>query len=229
MLNKTRFIIATASIVAIAASAVLPSFAATSTTGNGAPSGAHYNLNIHGVANPKTADMTGSDGHSIFVSLNGTSKIYLSEGATFNVLDANGTDANGAKFQLPNPDPDNDGTTTYSVLVKPLGKPGGSAKMTTCATYTTAGLDGVLGTADDTSEVLCSLGSVTVTRSKGKTTFTNVSKDLLYIYVDLNGDGVAERYNIFNSALQDYFWSYENNGLKLLQLRFYPIATNVTI
>jgi len=45
---------------------------------------------------------------------------------------------------------------------------------------------------------------------------------LLYISVDLNGDGTAERYNIFNDALQDYFWQYDNLGLKLLQLRCYP-------
>jgi hypothetical protein len=26
---------------------------------------------------------------------------------------------------------------------------------------------------------------------------------------------------LFNNCLQDYFWNYENHGLKLLQLRFY--------
>jgi len=31
------------------------------TTGNGAPSGAHYNLNIIGVSNPRTTPMTGGD------------------------------------------------------------------------------------------------------------------------------------------------------------------------
>jgi hypothetical protein len=28
--------------------------------------------------------------------------------------------------------------------------------------------------------------------------------------------------NVFNPCLQNYFWNYNNNGLKLLQLRFYP-------
>ena len=37
--------------------------------GNGAPSGAHYNLNIIGVENPKNSDMTGSNRHTIFVPL----------------------------------------------------------------------------------------------------------------------------------------------------------------
>ncbi len=64
-------------------------------------------------------------------------------------------------------------------------------------------------------------------RDKGKSTFTDVSRELLYIYYDLNGDGVNERYNLFSDALQDYFWSYDNNGLKLLQLRFYELPSTV--
>jgi hypothetical protein len=37
--------------------------------GNGTPSGPHYNLNILGVPRDKTADMTGNNGHRIFVKL----------------------------------------------------------------------------------------------------------------------------------------------------------------
>jgi hypothetical protein len=75
-------------------------------SGNGAPTGSHYNLNIIGVAKSKTADMDANHGHRIFVKLEGKSKIYLKEapeGESFQVLDANGTDGNGAKFQLPDP------------------------------------------------------------------------------------------------------------------------------
>jgi hypothetical protein len=64
-------------------------------------------------------------------------------------------------------------------------------------------------------------------RSTGKSSFTNVSKELLYLYADINGDGTVERYNLFDSALQDYFWQYDNNNLKLLQLRFYQVPTTV--
>jgi hypothetical protein len=28
--------------------------------------------------------------------------------------------------------------------------------------------------------------------------------------------------NVFNPCFQNFFWNYDNNGLKLLQLRFYP-------
>lgn len=197
-------------------------FAGVDKTGNGAPSGAHYNLNIIGT-NDKDAAMDGNNGHRIFVKLDGKSKVMLQEGDTFQVLDANGTDGNGAKFQLPNPDPDGDGTTTYSVYARALGKPGGSSKTTTCATG--PGVDGVLGTEDD--EEVCSIATLELERTKGKSKFENVSKELLYIYVDLDGDGVAERYGLFDEALEGYFWDYDNNGMKLLQLRFYEVSTTV--
>lgn len=185
----------------------------TKAGGSGAPSGSHYNLNIIGVPKGKTADMSGNNGRRIFMPLEGKSNINLREGA-FQVLDANGTDGS-ASFQLPNPDPENDGITIYSVYARALGKPGGSAKVNTCAT------DPVTG------EVYCSLETLVAVRGTGGSKFTNVTKSLLYIYADVDGDGVAERYNLFNDALQDYFWMYDNSGLKLLQLRFYEVSTNV--
>jgi hypothetical protein len=177
--------------------------------GNGAPSGAHYNLNIIGVPKGKTADMDGNNGHRIFVDLEGKSSIDLKKGDTFQVLDANGTGGSRALFQLPAPDPDNDGVTVYSVFARALGKPGGSSTTTTCATDPTTG------------DEYCSTESLISIREKGKSTFKNADRYLLYIYVDLDGDGTAERYPLFDDALEDYYWSYDNNGLKLLQLRFY--------
>jgi hypothetical protein len=182
-------------------------------TGNGAPSGAHYNLNIIGVQNDKTADMTGDSGHRIFVPLFGQTKIMLSEG-DFAVLDANGTDGR-AEFQLPSPDPDNDGETEYSVYVRALGKPGGMATMVPTAT------DPVTG------EVYASTLTTVLVREKGRSSFTNVSKTLLYVYADVDGDGIIDRVPLFDSRLQDFYWSYDNQGLKLAQLRFYEIPTDV--
>ena len=222
--------------------------ASVATTGNGAPSGAHYNLNIIGVPKDKTATMTTGDGHRIFVqlwggedavSLNGklsnqllkVNKIFLQPapaGESFQVLDANATDANGALFQLPA-----DVSATWTVWGRALGTPGGKANMTTCAT--TAGLDGILGTADD--EVICSMGTLSLDRTKGKQTFTNVSGDLLFITITVDPTtnatlatclGVTTTstvaVSLFNGCLQNYFWNYDNQGLKLLQLRFYPAA-----
>jgi hypothetical protein len=64
-------------------------------------------------------------------------------------------------------------------------------------------------------------------RGSGKPSFSDISKTLLYVYADLNGDGITERYPLFDDALRGYLWEYDNNGLKLLQLRFYPVSSNV--
>jgi hypothetical protein len=179
----------------------------------GVPSGAHFNLNIIGVPKGKTASGTGANGRVIHVPLAGSTKILLSEGE-FQVLDSNGTDGSAA-FQLPNPDPTNSGTTTYSVFARALGKPGGSSTTTTCATDVATG------------EVFCSVFTSVLTRSKGGSTFTNVSRELLYIFADVDGDGIAERQPLFGDGLTDFFWQYDNAGLKLAQLRFYEVPTTV--
>jgi hypothetical protein len=218
--------------VVVAAAPSLPASATHGDTGNGAPNGAHYNLNLIGVPKGKSAEMQGASGHVIFVKLDGNSKIWLCEagvdagceGATdFQVLDANGTDGNGALFALPNPDPDGDGTTVYSVFARALGTPGGRSITTTCATG--PGEDGLLGTDDD--ELVCSSIQLELVRDEGRSRFQNVSKLLLYIYADLNDDGSLERVSLFDEALRGYFWDYDNAGLKLVQLRFYPCATVV--
>ena len=112
---------------------VVPAYGGNEGNGNGAPSGPHYNLNIIGVPKDKSADMTDNNGHRIFLKLDDKTRIYLTE-CEYKVLDANGTDNDGAKFQLPRADDTNDGVTEYSVWVRVLGKPGGSAMITTCAT-----------------------------------------------------------------------------------------------
>ena len=85
--------------------------------------------------------------------------------------------------------------------------------------------DGVLGTADD--EEVCSIITLELSRDKGQSKFDNVSKYLLYIYADIDGDGTLERVSLFDDNLEDYFWDYDNQGLKLAQLRFYQCATIV--
>ena len=94
-----------------------------------------------------------------------------------------------------------------------LAKPGGSSTTTTCA----YDKDGVLVRSDE---------SMVLVRSAGGSKFTNVSKDLLYVIADIDGDGTTEKVPLFGDALQDYFWNYDNNGLRLAQLRFYETPTN---
>ena len=200
---------------------------AAAATGNGAPSGAHYTLNVIGVPKSKSADFDGGNGHRIFVGLGRTgaaanTRINLSVG-DFAVTDANGTDGTAA-FQLPNPDPDGDGTTAYSVYVRALGKPGGKATAQSCyedATGTWCAVDFPDG-----------VEPITLERSKGGSKFTNVSKDLLFVdYCTAwaaGDDGIpgteddecttVDQVALFSSDLADYFWGYDNEGLKLAQV-----------
>jgi hypothetical protein len=204
------------------ATGTLPSLTSTTTqairgqttTGNGAPSGPHYDLNIHGVVKGGSASID-SNGHDIFVPLEGKCNISLSPGS-FQVLDPNCLDGNAA-FQLPNPVASTTTTTittTYSVWVRALAKPGGSSSTTTCAT-------------DLTGTLVCSTAQfvTVVTRSNGKSVFSNATSSLLFVSQCINGQ--LTRTPLFASTLQNYFWSYDNNGLKLLQLRFYQLPTTV--
>jgi hypothetical protein len=218
-------------------------------TGNGAPSGYHYNLNIICVPKGKTADMTGTQGHTIFVPCADTTKINLIEGTDFGVLDRNGTDGS-ASFRLPPADtgvitdqpgvndectvynadgtvdedgiPDTgdyyvcgSGISVYSVFARALGNPRGTAAMMLCF-------------LNDIGEDVCSTtNQLTLDASGRPAKFANVTANLLYLY-NITIDGVLyKRIPLFSDVLQDYFWSYDNKGLKLLQLRFYHCTTLV--
>jgi uncharacterized protein (DUF2249 family) len=47
--------------------------------------------------------------------------------------------------------------------------------------------------------------------------------ELTTIYVDITDDDTDNpvRYNLFGNNLWEYFWDYDNSGLKLLQMRIY--------
>jgi hypothetical protein len=185
---------------------------AQAATGNGAPSGAHYNLNIIGVQKPKTGVDTTNDGHRIFVNLYGQgTKIWLKAGDSFKVIDADGTDGS-ATFQMLDPYPGTTTTATYNIYVRALGEPGGSSTLTS-------------GFVDEYGNYWYSLENVTMTRNKGKSVFSDKTLELTTIYVDITDDGVYNplRYNIFDNDLYNYFWNYDNNGMKLLQLRMYAV------
>jgi hypothetical protein len=210
--SRTRALLVACGALAACIVIAIPG-SATAGPGNGAPSGPHYNLNIIGVENPKTAPMDDTNRHMLFVPLQGSCKIGLAED-DFSVADGNCFDGDGAAFTLPDPDPDGDGVTTYSVYARALGKPGGSSVTTTCFT--------------EDGEEWCSTESMVLVRSTGKSTFRNVSRELLSLCLDTDDDGVCDtREFLFDRDLADYFWQYDNSGLRLAQLRFYPIPTDV--
>ena len=198
------------------------------TTGSGAPNGAHYNLNIIGVENGKNPNMNAGSGNVIFVGLGTgnttvTTNILLSQSfdSTFQVLDKNGTDGT-ASFELPAPG-------GYTVWARALGKPGDSAKVTTCASeVVTAGVA--------VTDTVCSTQNQVFVRGTGKSSFKNVTQALTTIVIDAVAEPAAFaacggttqasiRVNLFDPCLAGYFWQYANNGLRLLQIRFYPNST----
>lgn len=230
------------------------------TTGNGAPKAKLLGkLNIIGVKNVKNLNMEDKAvGNVIFVGLGRSgqadrTKIYLTEGEYFDVLDKNGTDGE-ASFMLPDPnlDPyliggDMNGVDTesaYTVVVRALGKPGGLATITTCADLLDPNFAGLLpgnlskeiknrieGTA------YCSVEQVPqtfTTRYTGKSEFMNVTAELLTIVfkieIEVEEDvfeTVYIRVPIFDDMLANEYWEYDNQGLKLLQVRFYDVPTDV--
>lgn len=217
--------------IAAFAIAAVPAFAQSANT---KLSGSHYNLNIQGKKTCAGDDLTGSNRHTIQVLLNYSdknyngvplvdldrrNKIFLSSGE-FQVLDGNACDSDGAKFQLPA-----DVATNWDIWARALAKPGGQATMTLC------GVDdmGTTSTADDV--IFCNTGDdvVTLKRTTGKPQWQNVTRELtqLTACVDLNSDGIVtadecRAVDLFASDLYQYFWDYDNAGLRLAQLRFYP-------
>lgn len=210
-----RFLIA---LAAFAATSALSTPLAFAGTGNGLPSGPHFNLNIHGVANGQ--GFSGQNQNDIFVPLNGSCKIMLNQSFTydFQVLQPDCVNNPTAEFSLPAPcaiSPTTglctSTTTYYSVYAKALGTPGGSSNMTTC------------GTDPTTNEQVCSLNAVMAVRGTGNSKYSNVSSCLLF----LTSPSTGAQTPIFSQNYQNYFWQYENDGLRLLQLRFYQVPSAV--
>lgn len=152
----------------------------------------------------------------------------------------------------------NDVTSAYSVFVRPLGKPGGWTTITTCADLLDSTFAGLLpgdiekyynrhpedATDPNTYCSIEQVGSEITLRTNGKdgkSTFTNVTAELLTIVfkvdvqtgVDVSDKPIIEtvciRVPIFDDIIENEYWEYDNNGLKLLQVRFYNCPTNVSL
>ena len=209
-------------------------------TGNGAPSGPHYNLNIIGVTNGKNPPLTGSNRHTIFVPLvsdQSTNEpdtlafdgapILLTQGA-FTVcdgnafdpaVDCNGNTVNklGAVFQLPCNNLNTLGLVvpctssgpgsiaSYQVWARVVGTPGGNGTITLCA-------------LDATNTTVCNTDEVLMRNKPNK--FTDITKTLTTL-VNVLGPSGTGNYPLFASGFSGFFWDYDNNGNKVLQLRFY--------
>ena len=172
-------------------------------------------------------------------------RINFQCGDSFQILDRDACDSNGAKIQVEcttAPDPLNpDGTQdviAYDVYMRVLGKP------STCMNIT-----GYAYQLDLDHSLWFETGTVYLNRSKGKSTFVKVT-DLFDVWwcdvrekigdVDANGnligdeDGICEtgeacectttpvELSVFNDIFDEYFWNILNDGTRLVQVRLYP-------
>lgn len=152
---------------------------------------------------------------------------------TWGVIDANATDGDGALLAVPDPCAGNDSTDgcTPRYQVYARARAGGSATITTCAEEDTV--------FDEFQDTWCGSNGVTLYPTKGRKA-QDVSTSLLYMTITVDDaldpelaacidpdadstDGLPDSYDVylFDRCFQNYFWNYDNNGLKNLELRFY--------
>ena len=208
---------------------------------NPCPGEKEYQVNLIGVPKEKNPDMTGNNGHRIFVPLWGKTNIYMTGdtdpatdglqcGDNFYVADANGTDLDGAKLVVPCTPVNVDSTdpgVCFDVYATPLGTPGGKAEVDVVCSFD----DTVIGELVQGSCEDVPLGQFDfkLERKSGQP----VQKDITpYLRAsgcfDEDGSGTCDQgektFNniwIFNlEALQYYFWEYDNQGLRVAMVRF---------
>lgn len=221
-------------------------FAGKNLKGNDLPEGWHYNLNIIGVPHGKDVPtMEGSNRHTIFVPLDESGEvepvqIYYIAGDDFQVLDGNATVDGEATIMVPHEyctdyNAGCDDLVAYDVFAIGLGKPhDGVTVVTANCEYTKK----VMSNPDSveyqnwvTCEDTLLMGSFEMTRTTRKPRRENITNIFRATgcldynennYCD-SGDLEFRRIWIFNiEELSEYFWDYDANGLKLMQVRFYP-------
>jgi hypothetical protein len=208
---------------------------------NPCPGEKAYQVNIIGVPNEKKPDMTNNNGHRIFVPLNGVTKIYMTGdtdpetdglqcGSSFYVADANATDSNGGLLVVPcenvNVESEDPGIC-FTVWATPLGTPGGRAEVDVVCTFdSTVIADLVEGSCEDVPLGEFDFDLVRNSGQPVQKNITNFMRASGCFDEDLSGtcDPGEKTFSniwIFNlEALQEYFWEYDNHGLRLAMIRF---------
>lgn len=223
--HKTALRIGSVAAVALSLVAVMLLTPASALSSNGAGIGSHaYMVNIIGRPNDYSGSGDDSGGRSVFVGLKTSagevscedSSAYSDEGddglpdlvpsgrqkigfvaGDFKVLDRDATDGL-ATISIPAD------TAGYDVYVRVLGKPGGCL--------------------DADGFVLNSTGSYFLTghidaNRKTGTPQKVLINDIFTVQLDTDGDGVADTTaSVFDSQFVDYFWTIQNNGLRLMQV-----------
>lgn len=149
----------------------------------------------------------------------------------FGVIDANATNDDGALFGIPDPcagEDSTDGCTPRYAIWARAKTGGGSATITTCAEEEYTG---------DDNDIWCGDNGIELTRRSDRQAI-EVTDNLLYMGLTIDGteddlqnciegtsgvDYGTNDYDIylFDRCFENYFWNYDNKGLKNLELRFY--------
>jgi len=204
-------------------------------------SGIHFNLNLHGVPDEKSVPSDAGEGrHSIFVPLSGEYELYFAvDGIEWRVTDCDATDADGdVNIILPREiweDTDEDGILDtrigrvkyYNVYVVGLGKP----------TDEQIVID-PMAIITDSNTVVFHLAQLTVEghgngksgKGGGQPNWQNAT-ELFFVDVTLTtidpGTGLPIEYLdtwVFDiPELVSYWWDVNNSGVRLMQVRFYPV------
>jgi hypothetical protein len=167
----------------------------------GASSRGPFRVTLVGVPPGKTAGKTGRDGRRLFVSLSGKSDIYVGVGPRFEILDANGTDGRAlmscARSAAGAAEPQ------VQIWARWIGE-------------TDRGMDTRRCEKDAaTRETYCSVSSYTAREEE-----TNVTRELLTVTYDIDGDGDYEIVPMFDPSLENRFWRGDEDGFRRATLRF---------
>lgn len=172
-----------------------------------------FELNIIGVPKDGSAMITGIEGERIFISTEEKSGLLLSKGNSYNVADGNGLNGT-ASFQLPSLP-----GKLYSIFVVPFTKDNDSTK------------SNMWHKDASTQEDIYSIGvALEINQHTGADMIdlTHETLELSGMIYDTNEDGIIDTsdeltYSIFHEAWENKIWTYNENGLKVLKLRFYQI------
>lgn len=160
------------------------------------------------------------DANQVYWDVNGVPHNYVGSekkmGAVF-MLPCNSNFTADADTNFPCDGGADGNIRSYGVWAKALGS-GGSATLTTCA-------------FDSADELICSLENEILTAIKGKADYKDVTDELTSLLISecddtvtagvCDGSVTTTRYALFAGGTYDWFWNYNNNGLRLAQLRFY--------
>jgi hypothetical protein len=143
-------------------------------------------------------------------------KIYFTAGDSFDIIDRDATDGDGATIQVPTTMQNGEPVLSVGIWLRVLGKPN------TC-------MDIDAYSYDFEQNLYFFAGSVDLNRKTGKSSWVRVNDlfDVNFCQVDqttgLCMDGTTEELSVFNSVFDDYFWNILNDGTRIVQARLYAM------